>query len=130
MPGFLLASTYFFKNLNMIQSLYWEASNLALMIDKNIDYFKWNNKKWHGNSRYSWPRCRLQGASQVGLVVKSLPTNAANTRDVGSIPGLGKFPRGRHGNPLQYSCLENSMDREAWWATIHRVTEVNRAEVT
>ena len=63
-------------------------------------------------------------------MVKSLPTNAANTRDVGSIPGLGEFPRGRYGNPLQYSCLENSMDREAWWATIHRVTEVNRAEVT
>ena len=63
-------------------------------------------------------------------MVKSLSTIAANTRDVGSIPGLGKFPGGRHGDPLQYSCLENSMDREAWWATVHRVAEVNRAEVT
>ena len=63
-------------------------------------------------------------------MVKSLSTIAANTRDVGSIPGLGKFPGGRHGDPLQHSCLENSMDREAWWATVHRVAEVNRAEVT
>ena len=63
-------------------------------------------------------------------MVKSLSTIAANTRDVGSISGLGKFPGGRHGDPLQHSCLENSMYREAWWATVHRVAEVNRAEVT
>ena len=41
--------------------------------------------------------------------------------DVGSIPGLGRSPGGVHGNPLQYSCLENPIDREAWWATVHRV---------
>ena len=46
-------------------------------------------------------------------MVKSLPTNAGDIRDVGSIPGLGICPGGRHGNPLQYSCLENPMDREA-----------------
>ena len=49
-------------------------------------------------------------------VVKSLP---ANVRDVGSIPGLGRFPRGGHGNPLQYFCMENPMDRGAWQATVH-----------
>ena len=47
------------------------------------------------------------GASQVMLVVKNPPSNAGDVRDVGSIPGLGRCPRGEHGNPLQYSCLEN-----------------------
>ena len=44
-------------------------------------------------------------------------------RDVSSIPGSGRFPGGGNGNPLQYSCLENPMDRGAWWATVHRVTK-------
>ena len=44
-------------------------------------------------------------------MVKNLPANARDIRDVGSIPGLGRSPGGRHGNPLQYSCLENPMDR-------------------
>ena len=57
------------------------------------------------------------------LVVKSLFANAGDIRDVGLIPRSGRFPGGEHGNPLQYSCLENPMDREAWQATVHRVTE-------
>ena len=61
------------------------------------------------------------GASQVVLVVKNPPANAGDTGDVGSIPGLGRSPRGGHGNPLQYSCLENPTDRGTWQATIHRV---------
>ena len=52
-------------------------------------------------------------------VVKSLPANARDVRDVSSIPGLGRSPRGGHGNPLQYFCLENPMDRGAWQATVH-----------
>ena len=51
-----------------------------------------------------------------GVVVKDLPGNAGDTRDMGLIPGLGRSPGGGHGNPLQYSCLENSMDRGAWRA--------------
>ena len=47
----------------------------------------------------------------------------ANAGDVGSIPGLGRSPGGVNGNPLQYSCLENSMDRGDWWATAHRVAK-------
>ena len=52
--------------------------------------------------------------SQVVLVVKNLPANAGDVRDTGSIPGSGRFPEGGHDNPLQYSCLENPMDREAY----------------
>ena len=51
------------------------------------------------------------------LVVKNPPANAGDVRDMGSIPGLGRFLGQGHGNPLQYSCLENSMDRGAWQAT-------------
>ena len=49
--------------------------------------------------------------------------NAGDVRDVGSIPGSGGSPGGGHGNPLQYSCLENPMERGAWLATVHRVTK-------
>ena len=63
-----------------------------------------------------------------GPMVKNLSANVGDARDVGSIPGLGKSPGRGHGDPLQYSCLENSMDRGAWWATIHGVTESDMAE--
>ena len=53
----------------------------------------------------------IKGASQVSLVVKNPPANAGDIRDVGSIPGLGRSSGGGHGNPLQYACLGNSMDR-------------------
>ena len=52
--------------------------------------------------------------SHVVLVVKNPPANAGDIRDAGSVPGLERSPGGGHGNPLQYSCLENPMDREAW----------------
>ena len=58
------------------------------------------------------------GASQVAPVVKNPPANAGDIRDVGLIPGLGISPGGGHGNRLQYSCLENPMDRGAWRATV------------
>ena len=57
---------------------------------------------------------------QVSLVVKELPANAGDVRDAGSIPGLGRSPRGGHGNALQYSCLENPVDRGAWWTMVYR----------
>ena len=56
-------------------------------------------------------------------VVKNLSANAGDIRDAGSIPGSGRCPRGGHGNLLQYSRLENPMEREAWRATVHRVTQ-------
>ena len=58
-----------------------------------------------------------------GSVVKNLPANAGATGDVGSIPGLGRSSREGHGNPLQYSCLENPMDRGVWPATVHGVAK-------
>ena len=64
------------------------------------------------------------GASQAALAVKDLPANAEDIRDASSIPGSGGSPGGGHGNPFQYSCLENPMDREAWWATVHRVAQI------
>ena len=62
-------------------------------------------------------------ASQVEPVIKNPPANAGDKRDAGSIPGSGRSPEGGHGNPLWYSGLEYTMDRGAWWATVHRVTK-------
>ena len=56
-------------------------------------------------------------------MVKNLPANAGDIRDASLIPGSGRLPGGGNGNPLQYSCLENPMDREAWQATVHGVTK-------
>ena len=62
-------------------------------------------------------------ASQVALVVKNLPTKAGDLRDKGLIPGLARSPGGGHSNSLQYTCLENPMNRRARWATVHRATK-------
>ena len=59
----------------------------------------------------------------MALVVENPPANAGDIRDMGLIPGSGRSPGGGYGNPLQYSCLEYLMDRGAWWATVHRVTQ-------
>ena len=56
-------------------------------------------------------------------MVKNLPVNAGDIRDMGSIPGPGRSSGGGYGNPLQHSCLKNPMDRGARWATVHRVTK-------
>ena len=65
----------------------------------------------------------LTGASQVATVVKNLPANAGDIRDAGLILGSGRCPGGGHGNALQYSCLENPMNRGAWWATVRGVAK-------
>ena len=69
-------------------------------------------------------------ASQVVLVVKNLPAKAENLRDVSSVPQSGRSPGGGHGNPLQDSCLGNPVDKEAWQATVHEVTQSQTTEVT
>ena len=59
----------------------------------------------------------------MALLVKNLPANAGDIRDMGSVLGFGRSPGGRHGNLLQYSCLESPIDRGAWQATVHRVAK-------
>ena len=75
---------------------------------------------WQHYSSLGVPRDR---ASQVALVVRNPSASAGDMRHVGSIPGSGRPPGGGHDNPLQCSCLENPVDRGAWWATLHRVTK-------
>ena len=59
----------------------------------------------------------------MAIEVKNSPANAGDLRDVGSVPGLGRSPGGGNDNPLQYSCLENPMDRGAWKATVHEMAK-------
>ena len=68
------------------------------------------------------------GASQVVLVVRNPPANARDTKHEGLIPGWGRSPGRRQGNPLQYSCLENPMDGGTWWATVHCVAKSDMTE--
>ena len=63
-------------------------------------------------------------------MVKNTPANAGDIRDMGSIPGSGRSSGGGHGNSLQYSCLENPLDREAWQAAVNRTAETDMTEVT
>ena len=58
-----------------------------------------------------------------GAVVKNLPDYAGDARDAGSISGFGRSPGGGNGNPLQYSCLKNPLDRGSWWATVYGAAE-------
>ena len=66
----------------------------------------------------------------MAQLVKNPPVNAGDIRDTSLIPESGRSPGGRHGNPLQYSCLKNPMDRGSWWATVHRVAESGTTVVT
>ena len=71
-----------------------------------------------------WSQMREEDLGFLGgLVVKNQPANVGDIRDTGSIPGWGRFPGGGHGNPLQYSCLENPIVREARQATVHGFTK-------
>ena len=62
-------------------------------------------------------------ASHIAQLLKNPPGNAGEARNAGLIPGSGRSPGVGNGNPLQYSCLQNSLDRGAWWATVHEVTK-------
>ena len=81
------------------------------------------------------PGSKLKGTSLLVLVIKNLPANTGGIRNLGSIPGSGRSPGGGHGNPLQYFCLENPMNRGAWQVIVHGVAKswtqrVGTAEVT
>ena len=66
----------------------------------------------------------LINTPQGALVIKNLPASAVDIRDTGSVPGSGRSPGEGKDNPLQHSCLENPMDRGAWWATVHGAQKV------
>ena len=70
------------------------------------------------------PELAHEGFQVAGTVLKNPPASAGDIRDAGLIPGLGRSPGEGNGNPLQYSYLENSMDRGAWWATVYGIIRV------
>ena len=73
---------------------------------------------------------QVSGTSEVALVVRNLPDSAGGVTDGRVIPGSGRSPGGEHDNALQYSCLEDPKDREAWWTTVRRIAESDMTEVT
>ena len=102
----------------LLQQQIWEVATETLGSMKP-DIF---THHWFDRESDTGKSMEVEGTSQVTLMVKKLPSNA-EVRDVDSVPGLGRFPGGGHGNPLQYSCLENLMDRRSWWAIVHRLSK-------
>ena len=97
------------------------ARQLYILIQVTIVTYKYLLKST--SNRYKPPYTHIV-MSQVALVVKNPPANAGDVREAGSIPRLDpRSPGGGHGNLLQYSSLENCMDRGAWWTSVHRVTQ-------
>ena len=90
-----------------------ELVTLVSLVKHHLHLNSEKGELWHGLGHWK--------GFTVGSVVKNLP---ANPGDMGSFPGSGRSPGGRNGNPLQYSCLGNPMDRGAWRAIIHGVTRV------
>ena len=89
-----------------------------------VGYSPWGCKESYTTQWLSTTQHRVYTwASEMALVVKNLPASAGDLRDAGSIPRSGRSPGEGNGNPLQQSCLENSMDGGAWWATVHGVTK-------
>ena len=87
--------------------------------------------KWYLPEQQSWRSFKLKAHIHSGFPGSTVVKNpSANAGNMGVKPGLGRCPGVGNGNPLWYSCLENSMDRGAWWATVHGVTELGMTEHT
>ena len=101
-----------------IYSLIYDCENLKIdhRGNKKESAFK------SARNRFSKPY-HTRWTSQLVLMAKNLPANAGDVRDEGSIPGSRRSTGGGHGNPLQYSCLEDPMDRGAWWVAVHGITK-------
>ena len=102
---------------NMVLQSHWKSNPCTLIIEFKINYKDRRGALYNPNISKNNPVSKSLGASQLALVIKNMPANAGDIGDTGLIPGLGISPRRGHGNPLQYSCLENPMDRGAWRAT-------------
>ena len=107
---------------DMIKVLCWSYSKHVYTCTHTHTHTQSSNP----SNTTTWPQAGLEKwpsftNTLVALVVKNPPAKAGDTRDAGSVPGLGRFPGEGHGNPLQYSSLENPMDWGAWWAAVHRV---------
>ena len=92
-------------------------------------FYKWSQQKVHWPHESDPMRFEFKISSLricLAVVVKNPPASAGHIRDAGLIPGLGRYSGGRHDNPLQYSCLENPMDRVACWVTVHRVSKCQK----
>ena len=87
-----------------------------------MGYSPWGLKESDMTEQFPLPYI-IYGSSLVVQMVKNLPANAGDTGDMGSIPESGRSSGGGNGNPLQGSCLENSMARGAWWVTVHGVAK-------
>ena len=114
----------YYENLNVTSCLQSVSGRVELALGWVGEItFKFRLRDLEGRvpqaEEIAWWRVYLIGASQVTLVVKKLPASVGHRRDLRLIPGLGRYPGGGHGNPVQCSCLENPMDREAWRATVH-----------
>ena len=97
-------------------------ASLVAQLLKNPPAMQETPVQFLGQGRSPWRRDRLQTSVFLGFPgVTDGKESACNAGDPGSIPGLGRSPGGGHGNPLQYSCMENCMDRGAWWDTVHGV---------
>ena len=86
-------------------------------------FTSWATREAHGKLMIPFIAFYLPLRPLVALFVRNLPSNAGDIRDTGSVPGSGRFPGGGNGSPLQYSCLENPMDRGAWRAMVHGIAK-------
>ena len=105
------------RNINWCHSM---EGNLATVLKMMNAYILWPSSFTPGNLSY---RHTSTWGFPGGKVVKNSPANAGDTRDMGLIPGSGRFAGGRNGNPVQCSCLGNSIDRGTWRATAHGVAK-------
>ena len=116
------------SRLSGLTCFIWEGSleEAALMcsLDESRERSLWvGQREWYETHLIPLEQDPRERASQVALVVKNPPANAGDVRNAGSIPGSGRSPGGGHVNPLQYSCLENPMDRGAWRAVVHGIAK-------